>query len=252
MTNLSRRWCLVQERLQTIPMAIRDTATNKDGTFAASQYVDTMCHLDDVGEPYSAGERVVVVDDRLPAIAIPAVQLHAPAALAKVVDIPGRQTTRAGQQAREGEIKQAPYHFRVIFWPATQGPGKNYPQRRSWFAGQPAHQKETCTRNTAAAAAAAAARVSCVCFPFRHKSAFGIVKSHHQQREAEPCALGRQQQLPQQRQQHHGHQITQGFRGITRKSPTLAPVHGRIARQLIPLQVGVVARRDVGVGQGCS
>lgn len=69
---------------------------------------DTFNYLDDVGEPYSTGERVAVVYDRLPVVAVPAVQLNAPTALTKVVDIPERQD-RTGRdktgQDRTGQDK---------------------------------------------------------------------------------------------------------------------------------------------------
>ena len=59
-------------------------------------------HLNDVFESYSSGQGVAVVDDGLPVIPVPAVQLHAPAAFAEVVDIPGggRTTTDTTTQQR--------------------------------------------------------------------------------------------------------------------------------------------------------
>lgn len=75
---------------------------HRDGRYCTA--AGFLPYLDDVGEPYSTGERVSVVDDRLPVVAVPAVQLHAPAALAKVVDIPEGQkhtsTDDAGEPAR--------------------------------------------------------------------------------------------------------------------------------------------------------
>lgn len=74
----------------------KERKKDNDGTAAVHHQIDgngaINRHLDHVGEPYSAGERVAMVDDWLPVIAVPAVQLHAPAALAKVVDVPKRST----------------------------------------------------------------------------------------------------------------------------------------------------------------
>lgn len=50
--------------------------------------------LNDVGESNSSRERVAMVYQRLSVVAVPAVQLNAPAPLAQVVDIPVSFKTR--------------------------------------------------------------------------------------------------------------------------------------------------------------
>lgn len=72
-----------------------DESTRDINCLESGLWVDTMQYLNDIFEPYSAGERVAMVYDWLSIIAVPAVQLHAPAPLAEVVDIPKRQRERA-------------------------------------------------------------------------------------------------------------------------------------------------------------